>query len=330
VLEERLKTMVAQLGSEEKVEEYFGQPLRKIRRMLREGIEEGLLVRTLQQRKFREIKVSRREVEEFYHTMKDSLPSIKASVRLSHILLSIAPGEDAVQGARAKIDTLLQRVRRGEDFAALARAYSEDPGSAQKGGELGFIQRGDFVREFEEAAFALQPGEISEVVRSQFGFHVIQLIDRRGEKINARHILIRLATTPEDEKNTEAFARRLRDDILAGTTAFEDAAKQNSSDKTTSDQGGSLGWFETDQLQVQAFREAARTLQSGEISQPLKTQFGFHLVRLDERRDPRQFSLQQDWHQIQEMALSYKGEQEFQRWLETLKKQMYIRLAEAE
>jgi peptidyl-prolyl cis-trans isomerase SurA len=330
VLDERLKAMTEQLGSEQKLEEYFGQPLRKVRRTLRENIEEGLLVRKLQQTKFGEMKMSRREVEEFYQAMKDSLPGVKAAVHLRHILLHITPGEAAVAAARTKIDTLLKRVRSGEDFATLARMYSEDPGSAAKGGELGFIQRGDFVREFEEAAFALQPGEISNVVRSQFGFHVIQLIERRGEKINARHILIRLATSANDEKETAAFASRLREDILSGAISFEDAAKKYSSDQTTNDKGGDLGWFEAEQLQVPAFREAARTLQPGEISPPLKTQYGFHLVRLEERRDPRQFTLEQDWQQIHELAMNAKGEKIFQSWVNTLKKQMYIRVAAVE
>jgi len=329
-LDNRLKGMVEQLGSEEKVEEYFGQPLRKVRRTLRENIEEGLLVRTLNQRKFREIKISRREVEDFYHALKDSLPGVKAAAHLSHILLNIVPGEAAVKEAQAKIDGLLKRVRDGEDFAKLAREYSEDPGSASKGGELGFIQRGDFVREFEEAAFSLQPNEISGVVRSQFGLHIIQLIDRRGEKINARHILVRIATSSNDEKETEAAARRWRDDILAGKMTFEEVAKKYSTDQTTKEKGGDLGWFESDQLQVPAFREAAKILKPGEISQPLKTQYGFHLVRLDERRDPRQFTLAQDWQQIQEMALNAKGEKEFQNWVNALKKQMYIRVATLE
>jgi peptidyl-prolyl cis-trans isomerase SurA len=330
VLEERLKGMTEQMGSEEKVEEYFGQPMRKVRRTLRQNIEEGLLVRTLQQRKFREIKISRREVEEFYQAMQDSLPAIKAAVHLRHILLNIAAGEEAIKTARAKIDALLERARSGEDFAALAKANSEDPGSAAKGGELGFIQRGDFVRQFEEVAFALQPGEISEVVRTQFGFHIIQLIDRRGEKVNARHVLIRLGTTADDEKETAAFASRLREDILDSTISFDEAAKKYSSDQTTNEKGGDLGWFESEQLQVPAFREAAKTLQPGEISQPLKTQYGFHLVRLEERRDSRPLTLEEDWQQIQEMALTVKGEKEFQIWVETLKKQMYVRVASLE
>lgn len=330
VLEERLKYMVDQLGSEEKLEEYYGQPMRKIRRLFRENVEEGLLVRTLQQKMFREIKTSRREVEEFYQAHKDSLPGIKASVRLSHILVNIAPGDAAVEAAKAKIDTLLQRVRSGEDFATLARLYSEDPGSATKGGELGFIQRGDFVKEFEEAAFALQPGEISGVVRSSFGFHVIQLIDRRGEKVNARHILVRLGTSASDEKTTETFVRGLRDDILAGKISFEEAAKKYSNDQTSNEKGGDLGWFESDQLQVPEFREVARALQPGEISAPLKTQYGFHLVRLDDRREARQYTLAQDWQEIHDMAQNVKVERELQNWLATLKKQIYVRVAALE
>ncbi len=330
VLEERLKYMVEQLGSEEKLEEYYGQPMRKIRRMFRESVEEGLLVRTLQQKKFREVKISRREVEDFYLANKDSLPGIKAAVRLSHILVNIAPGDAAVEAAKAKIDTLLQRVRNGDDFATLARSYSEDPGSASKGGELGFIQRGDFVKEFEEAAFALQPGEISGVVRSSFGFHVIQLIDRRGEKINARHILVRLSISASDEKSTETFVRQLRDDILAGKIPFAEAAKKYSTDQTSNEKGGDLGWFESEQLQVPAFREAAKTLQPDEISQPLKTQYGFHLVRLDDRREPRQYTLARDWQEIHEMAQNAKVERELQNWLATLKKQMYVRVAAVE
>jgi peptidyl-prolyl cis-trans isomerase SurA len=328
VLEDRIKSMIQQVGSEEKLVEYFGQPMRKIRRTLRTEIADALLVRTLQQKKFREMKVTRREVEQFYHAFKDSLPSIKASVKLSHILFSIQPGDDAVAAAREKIDGVLKRIRAGEDFAKLAGEYSEDPGSSKRGGELGFIQRGDFVREFEEVAFALQPGEISEVVQSQFGFHVIQLIDRRGEKINARHILIRVATTKDDEAKTLEKLQKLREDIVGGKAVFEEAAKQLSSDKTTNEKGGSLGWFEIDQLQVVAFREVARTLTIGEISQPIKTEFGYHLIRLDERREPRQFSLTEDWQQLEEMALNHKSEREFRAWLESLKEQMYVRIAD--
>jgi len=327
ILEERLTAMVQQLGSEEKAEEYFGMPLRKIRRTLRKDISEALMVRNLQQRKFHEIKVSRREVEEFYHANKDSLPTIKESVNLSHILFNIEPSEEAISAAREKIEGLLTRIRTGESFADLAAQYSEDPGSAKRGGELGFIERGDFVREFEEVAFNLQPGEISDVVQTQYGFHIIQLIDRRGEKVNARHILVRVPVETADEGRTLQKLQELREKIKAGDITFEEAAKEHSDDATTSDNGGNLGWFELGQLQVAQFRSVAEELEPGEISEPIKTQFGYHIVRLNDRREPRQFSLTEDWQQIEDMALSSKSEQEFRTWLESVKKEMYIDLA---
>lgn len=328
VLDDRIKSMTQQLGSEEKVEEYFGQPMRKIRRTLRRDISEGMLVRTLQQKKFREVRISRREVEQFYHAMKDSLPGIKASARLSHVLLNIQAGDEATKAARAKAEELLTRIRAGENFAELAGKYSEDPGSQKRGGELGFIQRGDFVREFEEAAFALQPGEISGLVQSQFGIHIIQMIDRRGEKINVRHILIRVAMSAGDESRTAERLKNLREEIVSGKIKFEDAARQYSNDLTTNEKGGDLGWFEIDQLQVPEFVEVAKSLKPGEISQPIKTQFGYHIVRLDERREPRDFNLKEDWDQIEDMALNFKAEQEFRKWVDALKKDLYIKIAD--
>jgi peptidyl-prolyl cis-trans isomerase SurA len=328
VLEDRLKTIEQQLGSEQKVEEYFGQPMRKIRRTFRTDIEEQLLVRNLQQQKMRDLKVSRREVEQFYHTYEDSLPMVTASVRLSHVLLNIQAGEEAVQAAREKIESIQQRIRAGEDFATLAGEFSEDPGSSKRGGELGLIQRGDFVREFEEAAFALEPDQVSDIVRTQFGFHIIKLIERRGEKINVRHVLIRVPTVAADEERTRVNAEQIRSDIVAGKITFADAAKKYSNDKTTNEKGGDLGWFESDQLQVDAFREAARTLAPGEVSEPLKTEFGYHIVRLDEKREARKLSLTEDWDRLQELALNYKAEAEFRRWVESLKQQMYVRVVE--
>lgn len=327
-LDEQINRMVQQLGSEEKLEEYFGQPVRKIRRTLRQEIADRLLVETLQNKKVREIRITKREVEEFYNARKDSLPKLKASVKLSHVLFTIEAGDEAQKKARALIDSLLVLVRAGENFSSLAGKFSQDPGSAANGGELGFIQRGDFVKEFEEVAFALKPGEISDVVKTQFGFHVIQLIDRRGEKINARHILIRLTTTADDEAAIVEKTKKVREEILAGKITFADAAKNYSQDKTTSPNGGDLGWFEVDQLQLPAFRQAVEALKVDELSEPVKTQFGYHILRLDGRRDPRPMSLTQDYEQIHELALYNKREREFAAWVESLKKQLYIRINE--
>jgi peptidyl-prolyl cis-trans isomerase SurA len=328
VLEEQLRRLVDQLGSEEKVEEFYGMSLRQIRRDFRDEVRERLLVEALQAQRMRQVSVSRREVEEFYSTMKDSLPKLPEQVKLRHILLQPKPSEEAEQKARARIDTILARLRSGADFAELARLYSEDPGSAKRGGEIGFAKRGDFVPEFEEAAFALKPGEISDVVRTQFGFHVIQVLERRGEKIRLRQILIRLQTSPEDEKKTAERLLDIRRRIQKGEWTFAEAAKKFSEDPNSADKGGDLGWFKVDEFQLEAFKKAVEKLQVGEISDPVKTQFGLHLILLEDRRPARELSLQEDWEQIEQWALNIKRRKEFEAWVEKIKKDVYIEIKE--
>ncbi|HDI52426.1 MAG TPA: hypothetical protein ENF45_07325 [Bacteroidetes bacterium] len=283
------------------------------------------MVEKLQQQKLQEVKITRQEVEQFYQTNRDSLPELKESVEISHILLQVTPGAESKQQAREKIAGILERLRSGEDFAELARQYSEDPGSAAKGGELGFIQRGDFVKDFEEKAFALQPGQISDIVETQFGFHIIQMLERRGEKINVRHILIRTRPTKADEERTLKLLLAIRDSCLAGAD-FAEMAKRYSNDETTADKGGYLGWFEVEKLQLPEFKSVVKELKIGEISQPFRTRFGYHIVKLLNRREGGKLSLQRDWEQIEQWALMDKRSRAMQKWVEELKKNLYIEI----
>ncbi|RKY80815.1 parvulin peptidyl-prolyl isomerase [candidate division KSB1 bacterium] len=325
VLEQQINQWIQQIGSERKVEEYFGSSMNKIKRRVRKEIREHLMVEKLQQQKLQEVKITRQEVEQFYQTNRDSLPELKESVEISHILLQVTPGAESKQQAREKIAGILERLRSGEDFAELARQYSEDPGSAAKGGELGFIQRGDFVKDFEEKAFALQPGQISDIVETQFGFHIIQMLERRGEKINVRHILIRTRPTKADEERTLKLLLAIRDSCLAGAD-FAEMAKRYSNDETTADKGGYLGWFEVEKLQLPEFKSVVKELKIGEISQPFRTRFGYHIVKLLNRREGGKLSLQRDWEQIEQWALMDKRSRAMQKWVEELKKNLYIEI----
>lgn len=327
-LEEQINQMVQQLGSEEKVEKYFGMTLRQIRREFRNDVQERLLVETYQNKKFQEVQISRREVEEFYHTHRDSLPEMKESLKLSHILVNVEPSADAVEAARKKIAEIKARLEKGEDFEELARQFSEDPGSASKGGDLGMMERGDLVKEFEEVAYALNPGEISDIVRTRFGFHIIQLKRKVGDKINPRHILIRLDTSPQDAKASVARLLELRSEILAGKITFEEAVQKYSKDEATASKGGDLGWFQLDQFQIPSFKEAVLKLNPGEISEPVNTRFGYHLIRLDDRRAARKLDLKTDWQQIEQWALNLKRQEEFQKWVAVAKKDVYIEIKE--
>lgn len=150
VLEEQINRMIQQVGSEQKLEEQLGMSVSKLKRNFRDDVRKNLKVERLQQTKFSEIKITRREVEEFYNSMKDSIPDLKETVDISHILINVKAGDVSEQQAREKIANFLQQVKSGADFIDLCRKYSEDPGSAARGGEIGFMARGDFVPEFEE------------------------------------------------------------------------------------------------------------------------------------------------------------------------------------
>jgi peptidyl-prolyl cis-trans isomerase SurA len=324
VLEDRIQQMIQQLGSEERVQEYFGMPLRQVRREFRTEVEEGLLVQRLQEQKNLEIQITRREVEQFYNSQIDSLPSLKESVKIRHILLNVEPNEDAIAAARQKAEDIRKRLLKGEDFAEMAKQFSEDPGSAARGGELGLTQRGDMVKEFEEEAFNLEPGEISEIVQSQFGLHIIQVQRKVGEKVEPRHILIRLQPSESDEESTVVLGKEIKRQLLAGEITFEDAVAKYSKDQNTLAAGGDLGWFEIEQLQIETFKETVAKLDVGDISDPQKTRFGYHIIRLEDKKGARQLSINEDWEQIESWALNMKRQVEFEKWVNEIKQDVYI------
>lgn len=328
VLNNQIDRMIEQLGSEEKLEEYMNASIKKIRRDFRKEVEDNLKVETLKNQKMRQIQISRREVEEFYKTMKDSLPDLKETVDISHILVNIKPGGDAKEKALKRIEEIAQKLKSGEDFSQLAKEYSEDPGSKNRGGELGFFQRGEFVREFEEVAFNLKPGETSDIVLSEHGFHIIQLIERRGEKINVRHILIRLGITEDDIRETGQKLLEIREALNDTSNHFEDFAKKYSDDVTTKDQGGHLGQFAVEELQEQEFKKVIKNLEVGEISQPFKTRFGWHILRLNDRQEARKLTIENDWENIEKWALSLKHQKELENWLKELRNDTFVDIKE--
>jgi peptidyl-prolyl cis-trans isomerase SurA len=326
-LEARIDNLIQQLGSKEKVEAYFGIPIKKIKRDYREDVREQLIIQTLQQEKLREVQISRREVEDFYVTMKDSLPKKKPMVKLRHILLQIVPGEGARKRALSQIREIQKQLLNGADFEELARTYSEDPGTASRGGNLGFVERGTLFQEFEEAAFQLEPNEVSDVVETSVGFHLIQMVERRGDKIHVRHILIRLDTSESDETVTYQKAEEIRDRLMSGED-FGELAKALSDDQSSRDTGGDLGWLPIEELQIEAFKNVVDTLEEGEVSQPFKTQFGIHIVKLEGRQKERAIALNDDYDQIREWALNVKRQKVLNDWLEELKKDIYIEVKE--
>ncbi len=323
-LRQQLDYMVKQAGSESKLEEYYSAPLYKIKNDLRKEVSNQMRISMLREKRFGNIKISRKETEEFYQTFTDSLPNVKSSVDISHILLQITPSEISFQEAFQKISDIQQRLKSGEDFGQLAQQYSEDPGSAKNNGELGFVSRGTFVKEFEQTAFSLKEGEISDIVQTQFGFHIIQLLEKQGERIRTRHILIQLKPTAEDEQRTIDQLLVLRAKIIQGDSTLEQLALAHSADPNVKKDQGHLGMFEEGGFQIKEFESAIQDLKVGEISQPFRTEFGYHIVMLNKRNEARILTLENDWEQIEQWAQQNKREKEFDQWLTELRQEIPV------
>ncbi len=329
-LEQQMQSVLQQVGGEDRLEEQMGSSITKIRRTYREQIEKNLRIQMVQNAKMANIKVSRREVEAFFKAKKDSIGRLQESVDISHILIQPKAGEEARKVALAKIESIRERIIKGEDFNQLAKDNSEDPGSAARGGDLGFMSRGDFVHEFEETAFNLQPGELSDVVETQFGFHIIRLVERRGEKIHAQHILIIPKPSHADEVAAAEKIKAIYNEIKNGAD-FLALVDKYSMDQSTKNRQGHLGVFEIDQLRETAkeFVYALKDVPVGGYSEPVHTQYGFHVLKLNAREEPRELTLEKDWARIEKMALDYKMQKEFKKWLNELKENVYIEIKES-
>ncbi len=322
-VEEHIAYLIQQVGSEGKLEESFQSPMRKIRKDLRKETIERMKIEMLRRTKFQEVKVSRREIEKFYQSYRDSLPVLKETVNISHILRQVKPGESSTQAALVRMREIKRKLDEGGNFAELAKEYSEDPATAKRDGDLGFTKRGDFVKEFEEAAFALSVGQISDIVQTQFGFHIIKLNERRGEQIRTSHILLQVRPGVEDAQKVVDFLNTLRQEILAGAS-FDSLAVLYSEDENVEKDKGNLGDWETDKLAIPAFKEIIDKLTPGEVSTPFKTDYGYHILRLNWRKEPRQLTLENDWDQIQQIALNHKIELEYVKWMEKLRKEIPV------
>ncbi|MBN2411582.1 peptidylprolyl isomerase [candidate division KSB1 bacterium] len=330
-LQQDLNRIIQQVGGEEKIEQTLGMPMSKFRRTRRQEIENDYRIGMVREQKFANIMVSRREVENFYKTHKDSIGNIKETVDISHILITAKPGESAKKEAFQKIKDLRKRILDGEDFATLAKQYSEDPGSASKGGDLGFVSRSTLVREYAEAALQLEPGEISDIVETNFGYHIIRLEEKRGDKIHTTHILITIKPNRDDEIAAAEKIKQIHTQLVNGSD-FEEMVKEYSEDESTNKQGGHLGRFEVEQLRNMAkeFVYALKDVEPGNYSEPIKTQYGFHVLKLNAIEGAREYDIEKDWDIIESMALEYKKQQEFKKWLDEIKNEVYVEVKETE
>jgi peptidyl-prolyl cis-trans isomerase SurA len=316
---------VQQAGSEARLEEAWGMPISRIKREFRDEMRKSMLAQKLQQQRFGTTSISHRDVGLFFATYKDSLPPVPEEVELSHIFVKPRISESARSFAIDKMQLLLDSLRLGTPFSDLARRHSQDPGTAQAGGELGLVRRGQFVKEFETAVFSLSEGQTSGIVETERGLHIIQLEERRGDAVRARHIMLRIERDRASDTTAIQFLDSLRTRILAGES-FAELAKRYSEDKESNAIGGTLGTLELQNLD-QAWFETVNSMKQGEISTPQRltvgNTYGYHIVWLKQRTPPHPMSLELDYRKIEAIALNYKRTQDYQQWMDELRKSIY-------
>jgi peptidyl-prolyl cis-trans isomerase SurA len=325
MLDQQFQNFIRQAGSEQRLEQVYGKPIARMKREYKPEMRKQLLIQRVRQQREANIQITRREAEEFYESYKDSLPKVPEELDLSHIFIIPKPDSALELQSRTKLSAIRDSIVAGGDFADFARRYSQD-GSASSGGDLGWAKRGVvFVPEFEQAVFALKEKEISPVVKTEFGYHLIQLLERRGESVHARHILFRTEKGPASDTAAVAKLHGIRDRAVKGES-FAELARKYSEDEDTKTVGGDLGTVAVDQLEAD-FAPVVKDLKPGEISQPhrvsLKASYGYQIVLLKKRTPPHAVNLNDDYRRIEQMALYMKRNRLNNEWIEELKKSIY-------
>jgi len=334
-MDRRLQYFISQIGSREKLEAYYDKSILEIKNDLRGVIYDQMLSEQVKRGIASDIKITPSEVKDYYKSLpKDSIFTVPSEIEYSEIVMEpkVTPEEKAF--ARAKLAGIRKRIIDGADFATMARIYSEDPGSAARGGELGDFSRGVMYPEFEAAAFALQPDEVSPIIETEAGFHILKLIKRKGEYINVRHILIQTKISPVSLEKAKSLIDSVYQLIVSGEYTFEQAAQRFSSEESRNNGGAAINpatgnrSFNPQQLDKSLFFMLDK-MNVGEIKPPVmyqkdRTKKAFRIVRLDKRTKPHKASLDTDYDLIQAAALEKKKSNAINDWIQEKTKDTYI------
>lgn len=323
-LVEHIQTLKGQFATEDEFQKELtreGLTERDLRVRYRREVRNQLMKQKLVQRKLGDVAVSNGEVRDFYRQFKDSLPIQPEGAKLAHILLPIEPSEATADSAKVRITRILKEITDGLDFAVAAKQYSEDP-SADRGGDLGWMGKGEMVPTFENAAFALPPGQISGVVKSRFGYHLIQCVERSGDRVHVKHILLTLTATAADSASVQARADSIAQAAREGADYCQ-LASVYSQDQESQKNCGELGWYPVEEM-FPEFRAGLAPAKVGDIVGPISTRFGLHVLRLLERRPAHAFNLTQDWDAIKEMARRDKTNRVVADWISEIRRDTYV------
>lgn len=332
---------IQMIGSKEKMEEYFNKTATQIREAMRENVKNGLTVQKMQQKLIGDIKITPAEVRRYFKDLpQDSVPYIPTQVEVQIITSQPKIPLDEIEDVKRRLREYTDRVNKGEmDFSTLALLYSEDKGSAMRGGEIGFKGRGELVPEYANVAFNLQdPKKVSKIVESEFGFHIIQLIEKRGDRINTRHILLKPKVNEKDLTSARARLDSIADDIRKNKFSFDEAASIISHDKDTRNNHGLMpnpqtntSKFEMQQL-PQEIAKVVDGMNVGEISKAftmVNEKDGKEvcaIVKLKSRINGHKATITDDYQNLKEIVMDKRREEMLEKWIVEKQKHTYVRI----
>jgi len=343
-LEKRIKYFASQFGGEKEMETFYGKSIADIKATNREKIRNNMLTQEMQGKILKDVKASPSDIKNYYKELEknDSLPYYSSEVEIAQIIIKPVVSKESKEIALDKITELRDRILKGESFNTMALIYSDDKGSATHGGELGFFSRGDMVPEFEATAFKLKPDSISKIIETKYGYHILKLIDRKGDNINVRHILIMPKTFRSDIELSKQKIDSIIWLIKIDSITFENAAKKFSDDIATKNNGGYIteGQIGTtkvpvDELPKDLFFKIEK-LKPGDITQPEEITLpgpdrekAWRVIYLKSESKPHVCNMVDDYQKLQSMAFQRKQQKTMQEWVEKYKKNIYISVSDS-
>lgn len=341
-LNQRINYFTNQIGSQEKLEKYFNKSMASIKNELRESIREQELAQKMQGSLIQNVEVTPTEVKTFYNSMpRDSIPKVNSQMELAQIAIYPPFTEKSVEDLKDKMLDMRKRIINGERFATLATLYSEDEGSAKHGGEVGFLTRFELDPDYAKAAFALNtPGDVSHIVESEMGFHIIQLIEKKGDKVNTRHILMKPKPDPDAVIKTMHLLDSIANLIRKDSISFESAVALYSMDQESRFNKGVLlnpssgnNNFETEQISPADYY-AIKPLKVGEISSPYESRdkngrVYYKIIKVKSSTIAHVANLKQDYNIIQDLAKNNKRQEVMKNWYTEKKKTTFIHIDES-
>lgn len=339
-MEARLDYFISQFGDEAEMESYFNKSIYDIKDDLREAIEEQMLTEQVRSTVVEDVSTTPSDVKRFFRSMDpDSIPYINTQVELAQIVAYPNYSDEAIYLVKERLLELRGRVQEGEDFGTLAILYSEAPEAARRG-ELGFMGRNELDKAYADAAWALKAGQVSKIVESSFGFHIIQMVERRGDRANTRHILMNPKADANAKQKAISKLDSLKTVIETDSSSFDFVAKWNSEDPNTSVNGGLIvnprtqaSTFELDQLDTKDYYHI-RNMEVGDVSETFESTDRNHkvcykLLYLKSRTEPHRANLKQDYLLLQNLALQMKNSEVMDEWYEDKKRTTYIKVGDS-